>query len=209
MTDPTYPPDYNPEDYIYISKRHYNRKQKILNKQGSNISSLVGRPGPVAGIIIYIFDAIIQIVARLIVYLLKITQYGYNLFDNYIWGNFDGVLPNTITGGQVLSYRYLRYILTVLLPPVGVFMGKGVYGFFSIFVCVILTYINYVAGIVYAIVVTLNNRYADQYEEKQYKDLKLRNPDVTLQDMDSTAFIGMIVFFSLLFLAIMIFLYYF
>jgi len=99
--------------------------------------------------------------------------------------------------------------MTLLLPPVGVFMSKGLYGFFSIFVCVILTYINYVAGIVYAIVVTMNNRYADQYEEKQYKELKLRNPDITIADMDSTAFIGMIGFFALLFLAILIFLYYF
>ena len=209
MTERTYPPDYDPEDYIYVSKRHFKRKQNIINKQGNSIASLVGRPGPVAGIIIYIFDGIIQIVARLIVFLLKITQYGYDIFDNYIWGNFDGVLPNTITGGQVLSYRYLRYIMTLLLPPVGVFMGKGLYGFFSIFICVILTYINYIAGIVYAIIVTLNNRYAYQYEEKQYKELKLRNPDITIADMDSTAFIGMIVFFALLFLAILIFLYYF
>ncbi len=209
MSDPTYPPDYDPEDYVYVSKRHYDRKQNILKKQNDSIISIVGRPGPIAGIVIYLFDAFINLLARLLVYLLKITGYGYDLFNNYIWGNFDGVLPNTITGGQVLSYRYIRYIMTVLLPPVGVFMGKGLYGFFNIFICVILTYINYIAGIVYAIVITMNNRYADQYEEKQYKELKARNPDITITDMDSTAFIGMIVFICLVILAILIFLYYF
>lgn len=209
MTDPTYPPDYDPNDYVFVSKRHYNRKQNIINKQNSNITSIIGRPGPIAGIIVYLFDAFINLLARLLVYLLRITNYGYSIFDNYIWGNFDGVLPNTIIGGKVLSYRYMRYIMTVLLPPVGVFMGKGLYGFFNIFVCLIITYINYIAGIVYAIVITMNNRYADQYEEKQYKELKERNPDVILPDMDSTAFIGMIVFISLVILAILVFLYYF
>ena len=42
-------------------------------------------------------------------------------------------------------------------------------GGFQYLVCLLLTYVNYLAGIIYAFVITTNNRYADQYEAYRIK----------------------------------------
>jgi uncharacterized membrane protein YqaE (UPF0057 family) len=97
--------------------------------------------------------------------------------------------------------------MTVLMPPVGVFMGKGCYGVFNVFICLVLTYINYLAGIVYAFVITMRNRYADQYEQYEYGVLKAMNPDESILPQDSSAFVGMIGFIVILVLVIIGFLY--
>ena len=59
--------------------------------------------------------------------------------------------------------------MNVLMPPFGIMLSKGMYGWFSILVCVLLTYIHYLAGIIYAFIITMHNRYADQYEQYQIK----------------------------------------
>jgi uncharacterized membrane protein YqaE (UPF0057 family) len=99
--------------------------------------------------------------------------------------------------------------MTILLPPMGVLMGKGLYGFFNIFVCLILTYINYIAGIIYAFVITNRNRYADQYEDYEYNLLKSQNPDTTILPNGSDAFVGMCGFIVIFVLSICLFLYVF
>jgi uncharacterized membrane protein YqaE (UPF0057 family) len=202
------PKDANPEDYTFVSSRHYYRKEKIINGQGG-LSGIVGQPGPIAGVVINVFDLIVNVIAKIMVFLLRITEYAFDVVHNFAFGNFDGLLPNSIIGGKVLTYKYPRYIMTVLLPPIGVFMSKGAYGFFNVFVCLIITYVNYFAGIIYAFVITLRSRYADQYEQHEYATLKTRNPDVTIMPSDSNAFSGLIGFIIIMTLTIAFFFYYF
>ena len=47
--------DQNVNDYIYVSNKHFKRKQKIL-KGDEQLSNIVGRPGPITGFILTIFD---------------------------------------------------------------------------------------------------------------------------------------------------------
>lgn len=202
------PKDADPEDYTFVSTRHFLRKQKILSGQGG-LAGIVGQPGPIAGVVINTFDLVVNVIAKIMVFLLRITQYAFNVVHNFAFGNFDGLLPNSIVGGKVLTYKYPRYIMTVLLPPIGVFMGKGLYGTFNVFVCLIITYVNYFAGIIYAFIITNRNRYADQYEKQQYTVLKARNPDVTIMPSDSKAFSGLIGFIIIVALTIAFFFYYF
>jgi len=199
----------DPEDYVYVSTRNYNRKKNILSKQESSLTSIIGEPGPIAGITIHIFDAIVNFVARITLSLLKISEYAFDFINNYAFGNFNGFLPNSVIGGKVFTYKFFRYVMTILLPPMGVLMGKGLYGFFNIFVCLILTYINYIAGIIYAFVITNRNRYADQYEDYEYNLLKSQNPDTTILPNGSDAFVGMCGFIVIFVLSICLFLYVF
>ena len=112
----------------------------------------------------------------------------YNMF----YANFHGIIPSSLTGGAVISMRFFRYLFTVLMPPFGILLSKGVYGWFSILVCIIITYVNYMAGIVYAFVLTSRNRYADQYEAKNIKDALAQTDNETLEEAieDSTALFG-------------------
>ena len=52
------------------------------------------------------------------------------------------------------------------------FMAKGMYGWVNILMSLFFCYIHYFAGIIYALVITYNSKYADLYEKKQADDIK-------------------------------------
>jgi uncharacterized membrane protein YqaE (UPF0057 family) len=87
--------------------------------------------------------------------------------------------------------------MTALMPPMGIFLSKGLYGWFSIIICSIITYLNFIAGIIYAFVITSRNRYADQYEEYQVKLATVKNPQ-EIPDKDSKAFLTTLGFVSMI-----------
>jgi uncharacterized membrane protein YqaE (UPF0057 family) len=167
--------DYDPEDTVVISKRHWNRKQNVVNGN-DKLASLATRPGPVTGIIITLFDGVVTVALRFIVALLGISTYAFEYINNITFGNFKGIFPNEMRKGKTISLKFFRYTMTVLMPPMGIFLSKGLYGWFNIIVCAVITYINFLAGIIYAFVITMRNRYADQYEEYQIKKAIENNP---------------------------------
>lgn len=166
----------NPNDYTYVSKKHWARKQNIVNGD-DKLSNVAGRPGPLTGVIISLFDIVVTIFLKLMFNILKISTYAFDWVNNITFGNFAGLIPTSLTQGKVISMKFFRYSMTVLMPPFGVLLSKGLYGWFNIIICMIITYINFIAGIVYAFVITSHNRYADQYESYQLAKALNNNPD--------------------------------
>ena len=183
----------DPEDYIFVSKKNWARKKNIQDGQGDQISQLVGRPGPITGIMLSIVDGITTLFIKLMVLLLQISTIAFDWVNNLIFGNFRSIIPSALKQGTVISLKWFRYAMTVLMPPFGVFLNKGVYGWFNILVCIVLTYMNYLLGIVYAFVITMRNRYADQYEDQQMIKALAANPPAQ-QIADINALIGTIGF---------------
>ena len=93
-----------------------------------------------------------------------------------------------------------------MMPPFGVFLNKGIYGWFSVLVCIIITYVNFMAGIIYAFVITARNRYADQYEAYQLLKAMDDPNNQTIQGTitDSSALLGTCGF-CILFIGVMFF----
>ena len=89
------------------------------------------------------------------------------------------------------------------MPPFGIMLSKGMYGWFSILVCVLLTYIHYLAGIIYAFVITTHNRYADQYEQYQMKKFEQEYNQVEVEQ-DMKAFFSTLAFI-VIFVSVFIF----
>ncbi len=168
------PPE-DPDKYVYVSSRHYNRKKNIEDDKLAALGASLTRPGPLGIIVIYIFDAIVEAIARFLVYFSSFAFAGFDYVMAYTFGNFNGIFPNADKNGVVFRYRFFRYIINILIPPMGVFFSKGLYGWFNVFICLILTYVSYILGIIYCFVITANNRYADLYEELEYKKLKSNN----------------------------------
>jgi len=56
----------------------------------------------------------------------------------------------------------------------------------------IITYVNFLAGIIYALVITARNRYADQYELRKVNNALSDSNNSTLPNIgsDSSAFLG-------------------
>lgn len=188
-------PDYHdlkyedPNDFIYVSKRHYQRKLN-LNNSSNSYANIMGRPGPIAGIIFYLFDTAVVFVLKILFIFLKISGYAFDFVMGFAFKNFTGIMPTANKNSQVITSKFFRYAMTVMLPPIGILMGKGFYGWFSVLICVILTYINYMAGIIYAFVITSRNRYADQYEkwEITYLKSKTMQPNEANIEDDSALF---------------------
>jgi uncharacterized membrane protein YqaE (UPF0057 family) len=170
MSDPD-PYNVNSEDptnLTYISKKNWARKQNIVN--GNNkMSAIFGKPGPLTGIVLSLFNSLTYIALRFIFNILKICTYSFEWVNNITFGNFKGIIPTSLKNGKVITMKFFRYTMTMLMPPVGIMLSKGLYGWFNMILCMIITYVNFLAGIIYAFVITSRNRYADQYETEQLK----------------------------------------
>jgi len=188
----------DPDDYIFVSNKNYKRKLDVQSGEGNILQQAVGRPGPITGIVLSIVDAITGLIIRLSLLLLQIASLAFDFTYNLIFGNFNGIIPSSLKQGKVVSMKWFRYAMTVMMPPFGVFLNKGIYGWFNILICILLTYINYLVGIVYAIVITMRNRYADQYEDKQMQIAISNNPPEQVQ-ADINALVGALVFVLILF----------
>ena len=188
----------DPDDYIFVSNKNYYRKQQVQNGNGNVLQQAIGRPGPITGIVLSAIAAITGLIIRLSILLLQISSLAFDFTYNLIFGNFNGIIPSSLKKGKVVSMKWFRYAMTVMMPPFGVFLNKGIYGWFNILVCIILTYIHYLLGIVYAIVITVRNRYADQYEDKQMKIALANNPPKQVK-ADINALVGSLVFVIILF----------
>jgi uncharacterized membrane protein YqaE (UPF0057 family) len=93
------------------------------------------------------------------------------------------------------------------MPPFGIMLSKGMYGWFSILVCVLLTYMHYLAGIIYAFVITMHNRYADQYEQYQIKKFEQEYNQEEV-DQDLNAFFSSLAFIVILIMVFVLFIVY-
>ena len=74
--------------------------------------------------------------------------------------------------GTMYDYIYLRYIITIIVPPLGVFLSKGLLGWMNIIICIFFCYLNYIIGIIYALVITYNSHFPDLYTHVQKDKIK-------------------------------------
>lgn len=189
----------DPNDYNYVSIKNWRRKINV-NSGSDKLSNLIGRPGPLTGFVIGIIDIIVTLAVKLGVNMFTICKIAFEWIYNLIFGNFRGIIPTSITGGTVISLKFFRYTMTVLMPPFGVLLSKGIYGWFNIIICMVITYVNFFAGIVYAFVITARNRYADQYEKKSLKDAMNDNNNSNVEETvnDFSALYGTFGFITLM-----------
>ena len=193
----------NPEDLIYVSKKNWARKVNI--EDGDPTKSMFARPGPISGLVLVILDVVVEIVLKTVFYLWDITEYAFNWISNMIFGNFRGIIPQNYSGGTMITTKFFRYTMNVFLPPFGIMLSKGVYGWFSILCCMLITYVNYLAGIIFAFVVTAQNRYADQYESYQKKMFNTNAAKLPPQTDDTSAILGASIFIILIILVFCLF----
>ena len=194
-----------PKSYVYVSKKHWARKINVENND--ELAGIIGRPGPITGLVLYLVDIQVYFFLRFTFYIYDIAQYAYDWMSNLLFGNFQGIIPKSWGKGKVISTKFFRYTMNVLMPPFGIMLSKGMYGWFSILVCVLLTYISYLAGIIYAFVITTHNRYADQYEQYQMKKFT-QEYDQKEVDEDINAFISSIGFIIIILLVFYVLLVY-
>lgn len=154
----------DPSNYIYVATMNYNRKLEVENGQISGVASALNHIGPLGGLLISIFDIIVGLVASAIVNMFRISTYAFDWLMGLAFGGYSGMIPIDGKKGTLITYKFMRYIIMTLYPPLGIFLNKGIYAWFNIFLAFLLCYVHYILGIIYAFVICSTNRYADLYE---------------------------------------------
>ena len=102
-----------------------------------------------------------------------------NVKHGFIWGGFQRKHYNNTSGkcdkinsAKGFDLWYVRNLLTILFPPFGVFMAKGLKGMKQIIICSILTMCFYFPGLIYAISV-INSTKKEIDETNIIKEMKI------------------------------------
>jgi len=193
------------------AQKHLDRRKAIISKQNKSLTEEVkNNSGILAMTVLYFWDAFVELIFNFFFSTVDISVYAFDYVYNLIFGNFEGIFPSVNKYGSMYTYKSLRYIITIFVPPLGVLLGKGLMGWFNIIICLILCYVNYLAGIVYAFVITANNRYADRYERKNIDAIKAQQAEANKEGYKHvTPFYAMILFIVFLLLIISVGIYVF
>ena len=153
------------------AQKHLDRRKRVEEKQNSLLTEdIKEKSGILAITILYFWDSIIELLFRVFFATYDISKYSYNYMYAYIFGNYQGLIPSVEKNGTLVTFKPLRYVITVLVPPLAVFMSKGLFGWFNVIICLFLCYINYFVGIIYAFIITFNSRYSDRYERRNIEE---------------------------------------
>lgn len=180
----------------YVTRPHLVNASESKRRKHGQVKRITAGSGPLAMVMIYIMDFIIDAFIEIGSEILIFFSDGFEWTYMGIMGGFKGIVPEDPRNnykdfqdklqGTVISYKYFRYLITIISPPVGVFLGKGLRGFMSIIICTALTFMNYVLGIIYALTITYKNRFADYYEEYESRKYRLKERELQNKNQSPT-----------------------
>lgn len=194
--------------FDYTNTPAYRRMKKRERAKKAKRAGALTQQGPLTVILIGIVDWFIGLAQSLFELIWTFSGSGFTSIQDMIYGP-DGadIIPNTEKFGQSFSMRPFRLFITIFIPPVGVFISKGLYGWFNVLLCFALTWVHFVLGAIYALVITHRNRYADRYENMEGARLQLikeyvrsctgEGNKITDMDNDPAALILSVTFFVL------------
>lgn len=148
------------------------RAKESDRRQDSREGALAGR-GPIGLFVAKMIDLILKYIVKAVKWIwYKLTIPIFNMVYNLLFSEFRGIFAGKEKDGDCYGSSYFRYIITILVPPVGIFLSKGLMGWPSICISVVLCFYHMFPGIIYALLVTYSNRYADRYEAKEFENLE-------------------------------------
>jgi uncharacterized membrane protein YqaE (UPF0057 family) len=153
--------------FDWSKKSAYHRKAKSQSLYLAKKAGQLSMQGPLSILIVGLIDFLFGLVGSMISLVMDFGSGGFSLVYSSIYATGSDIIPSSEKFGQAFSMKPIRVLLTVMVPPLGVFLSKGIMGWFNILLCFILTYINFFLGVVYALIVTYKNRYADLYEKTE------------------------------------------
>lgn len=160
--------------YDYTNTPAYRRMQKRERTRNAKKANILTQQGPLTLIMMGVLDFWIDLMTRMLGLIWSFAGSGFNSVNDIIYGPDGGdIIPNTEKFGQSLSMKPFRLFITIFIPPLGVFLSKGLYGWFNVLLCFLLTWIHFAVGAIYALMITHRNRYADRYEEMEGTRLRL------------------------------------
>ena len=158
---------YDPSKYAF-SEQSQEFRHGIVNNAYRQQLIEQHKLGRVGKFIIEVMEALIKVVTNIFDMLVNIffsifkfvfkTFLGGEKSDGPFGGVFFGLIHSkSKKSGKCLSMYWMRTIITILLPPFGVFLARGFVGIPYIILCSILTMFFYFPGLIYAFAVINNS----------------------------------------------------
>lgn len=146
----------------YTSKHKQRKDKKDLEKK-----KILQGVGPLGQIVVLLVESILLLLKMTFNMFIELANDGFSFAFNMFFSDFKGFLNTGIQEKKGICFDLLifRTILTVMLPPLGVFLARGFSGWYNIVLCAIFCLFKYVPGVLYAFVVIHNARYSNLYYE--------------------------------------------
>jgi len=157
------------------SNRFTNRLQNRIQEKKDKRGRILAGSGPIGKVMIYFVEVIV---------IEKLLKGTYNLFIDTLescflyvqrtfFSDFKGFLAGKLKtkNGTCFEYTFFRYFMTLMLPPIGVFLSRGISAWYNILICGLLCFVKYFPGLVYALIVMHNAPYSKRYQQMKRERL--------------------------------------
>lgn len=193
-----------------VTPPHLRNFNNANARRAKNVKQITIGSGPMAVMILYLLDLFIDSILLLANTLSVIVHDGFDIVFNGLMGEYYDEESKSKEyaeyikkHGSCYSYKYLRYFITLILPPLGVFMAKGLRGIITVLISLGLTYIYYPIGMIYSFVISSRSRYGDYYEKHQELKFNMINDEKDNNNANGIEFIvGAIVIIFILFMIV-------
>ena len=173
------------------------RIKKLKNRKAKKKSSMTTGQGPIGKLLIFLFKDLIfnTIIVSLYNFFIDIFAMVFEFVDSMFFGEFKGILGGKLKSkrGTCFEYTYFRYFMTIMIPPTGIFLSRGVCAWYNIIICSALCLLNYFPGLIYAFIVMHNAPYATRYQKMKRDKLERAKPSKPKSDLE-TALTPLILF---------------
>lgn len=164
-------------DNSYVFKDADTSKYGIVNSKYRDKLFKAAKAGPLAKFIAYVAEAVVSLIKGILMLLYAIWKLVFQIVGQLILGKLKGDLifgqmsrkytdDNGKCTGKLTTLWLPRAIITILLPPFGVFLARGINGLKYIVLCSFFTCMFYFPGLIYAFIVINNSRTVEQ--ERKY-----------------------------------------
>jgi uncharacterized membrane protein YqaE (UPF0057 family) len=148
--------------------------QKKLNKR-----RIISGTGPFGSLMVFfIDDVLVKFLGTIYDFFIDTLTDGINWVQQIFFSDFKGFLAGKLKQkrGSCFENTLSRYFITVMLPPLGIFLSRGASAWYNIVLCGLLCFFKYVPGLIYAIIVMHNAPYANRYRDMKRKKLEKSRP---------------------------------
>ena len=167
-------------DNSYVFK-NADTRYGIINSKYRDKLFKTAKAGPLAKFIAYVVEAIVSLIKGILLLLYSIWKLIFQLISQLLLGRLKGDIifgqmsrkytnSNGKCTGKLTTLWLPRAVITILLPPFGVFLARGINGIKYIILCSIFTCMFYFPGLIYAFIVIVNSNTYQQ--ERQYISTK-------------------------------------
>ncbi len=160
-----------PAEGKFLDRLTQNKKNKEDQRK-----RIISGTGPIGKIMVYFVEKILIDIIFKSIYntFITIVEDCFSFVQRTFFSDFKGFLAGKLKQkrGSCFEYTFFRYFMTLMLPPMGIFLARGISGWYNILLCGLLCFIKYFPGLIYALIVIQSAPYSKRYQEMKRKKLE-------------------------------------